>query len=172
MTMTLDADSALEAVGLDAEMRFDAAVVRPLQPVRDHCALDARLAATHGLGTQVHTDNVLLVSIYVTGVPAILPELGNGPVVSCDFGIAPAAAGGPTTLILQAVALTDRQAHPLTATVHDGTFIVLAPSPTPTDIAPSPSPTSGWTAPPSPRPSRRWNAPTTAIAMGGSPSPS
>lgn len=148
VTTTLDADSVLEAVGLDAEIRFDAAVVRPLQPVRDHCALDTRLAATHGLGAQLLTDNVLLVSIYVTGVPAILSELGNGPIVSCDFGINTTAAGGPTTLILQAVALTDRQAHPLTATVHDGTIIVVDRSPTPTEVAPSPSPTSAWTAPP------------------------
>jgi hypothetical protein len=148
MTMALDADSALEAVGLDAEIRFDAAVTHPLQPLHDHCTLDARLAATHGLGTQLLADDVLLVSIYVTGVPAILPALGNGPMVSCDFGIAPTATGGPTTLILQAVALTDGEALPLTASVHNGTIIVLAPSPTPTDIAPSPSPTSAWTAPP------------------------
>jgi hypothetical protein len=146
LTATLDADSALKAVGLDAEIRFDAAVVHPLQPLHDHCALDARLAATHGLGTQLLADDVLLVSIYVTGVPAILPALGNGPMVSCDFGIAPTAAGGVTTLILQAVALTDTQAHPLTATAHDGAIIVLDPSPTPTEVAPSPSPTSAWTA--------------------------
>lgn len=148
LTVTLDADSALQAVGLDAEIRFDAAVVHPLQTRHHHCALDARLAATHGLSTQLLADDVLVVSIYVTGVPAILPAFGNGPMVSCDFGIAPTAAGGVTTLILQAVALTDMQAHPLTATVHDGAFTVLDPSPTPTDVAPSPAPTSAWTAPP------------------------
>lgn len=111
-------------------------------PVAESCAVDARIAGTHGVAGRLLQPNVLNLEVFVAGTPNPLPPLGNGPLVSCDFQIKAGVPAGTVALEIASPFLGDDQGQQIPVRIRDGSVRVIDSFPTQTPTATStPQPT-------------------------------
>jgi hypothetical protein len=96
MHIGLSGDAAGAAVTADLDIAFPADLLRFLLPVRDHCVLAPRLTETHQVGGMQAEDGVLTLAIFSRDLE--IAPLGDGPLVSCEVEILPAADRSPAPL--------------------------------------------------------------------------
>ncbi|MEO8602503.1 MAG: MYXO-CTERM sorting domain-containing protein [bacterium] len=129
------------AVSADIAMHF---ADPPLATNPAACTLAARLAATHRLTASSPLSGELLLAIAPLTEPA---SLGDGPLVTCDFGIALGTPAGTTALSLEDVEVRDAGGTAVPIDLADGFITILPSGPTPTvTITPTVSATPTLTA--------------------------
>jgi MYXO-CTERM domain-containing protein len=142
--IALSGDEAGLAASADVAVHF---ADPPLASDPTACGLAARLATTHRLTTSSLAGELLLAIAPLTEAAA----LGDGPLASCDFGIALGTPAGTVALTLADVELRDADGQPLAAESADGFVTILPSGPTPTASAtPSLTATATHTAVPPP----------------------
>jgi hypothetical protein len=137
-----------EAVSAAVDVLFDGDV---LALEFADCAIDPRLEDSHQLGGRVTGDDPdrrLVIDVFVQGTPKVLPPLGDGALVTCDFGIQAGVPTGTTTLELVDPLVADDQGTRIDTDVVDGQIVIgVAPTATPTPTnTPQSSVTSTATA--------------------------
>jgi hypothetical protein len=133
----------------------DVAVHYPDPPLRTEpsvCALAERLSETHSLTANVPLAGELLLAIAPLQAPL---ALGEGPLATCDFGIALGAPAGTAALTLADLELRDADGGLIPAEAIDGGIFIEPSGPTATaTITPTASitPTATNTLPPTDTP--------------------
>jgi hypothetical protein len=170
-TLSLSASQG-EAVSAAVDVLFDGDLLN-LQ--FSNCAIASRISSTHQLGgrvTGVAPDKRLVIDVFVQGTPEVLPPLGDGNLVTCQFGILPGVPTGTTTLELTDPLVADNQGRPINGVqlVNGVIVIVTAPTATPTPTnTPSHPPTATATNTPPPTATATATATPTNTGVGGTP---
>lgn len=150
--VTLNVENSDGAVSGGADLMFDPEVVGV---EFDDCAIDERLDSTHTLAGRVDGGNTLILEVIVSGTPEVPPPLGDGVLVSCDFGILPGVAAGTTAIQVLNPLLGDAQGQPIEGVQTEDGFITIQEAeftPTATPVEPTATPTGGPTDTPTDTP--------------------
>lgn len=135
---TLSISNSLdEAVSAAVDVGFDGDV---LDLQFSDCAIASRLEDTHQLGGRVTGDTPdrrLVLDVFVQGTPEVLPPLGDGDLVTCQFSILPGVPTGSTSLVLADPLVGDDQGMPIEPVQLVDGVIVIGEAPTPTPTATS-----------------------------------
>jgi hypothetical protein len=133
VTVALANDVANAAASADVDIVFPADQLTFSPPVAVNCTVASRLATTHQVGGHIEGDNTIILSIFVSDSPVVIPHLGNGPLAICGLRIKPGVPAGTAALVIDNPGLFDDQGNPLQVTTKDG-FVTIqqAVSPTPT----------------------------------------
>lgn len=133
VTVALANDVANAAASADVDIVFPADQLTFSPPVAVNCTVASRLATTHQVGGHIEGDNTIILSIFVSDSPVVIPHLGNGPLAICGLRIKPGVPAGTAALVIDNPGLFDDQGNPLQVTTKDGFVTIQEPvSPTPT----------------------------------------
>ena len=115
--VALSGDSG-EAVTADLDIAFPDDLVAFVLPIKDHCVLAPRLAATHQVAGTLVSDGLVQVAILDPAAP--LAPLGDGLLVTCELEILASADRSPALLAADFASLGDARGQLLDVDAADG----------------------------------------------------
>lgn len=124
VTVALADDVGDVAASADVDLVFPPDQLTFSPPVVANCEIDPRLADTHEVGGRLDGDDTIILSIFVSGTPPVIPHLGNGPLASCNFMINAGVPAGTAALAITDPGLFDDEGNPLDVTTRDG-FVTI-----------------------------------------------
>lgn len=122
VSISLSGDAAGTAVTADLDIAFPPDLVRFALPVKERCVLDPRLTGSHQVAGTLVRDGLLQVAILDPRSP--LDPLGDGPLLTCELEILPAADRSPALLSADFASLGDASGKLLDVDAVGGTVII------------------------------------------------
>ncbi|MGE0518052.1 MAG: cohesin domain-containing protein [Candidatus Binatia bacterium] len=131
VTLSLQGDPENQATSADADISYPDDVLDISNPIAEVCQIDPRIADTHLVAGQVVEPGVLRVAVAVSGSPVELPALGDGDLVTCEFGILPGVPTGTAAVEFQFHQLF-AGLDPIDSGAQNGSVSIVESFPTPT----------------------------------------
>lgn len=128
LSLADDIDNVAVSAGIDLVFPIERLTFEP--PVTTNCAVDPRIADTHGIAGRLLNPGVLNLEIFALVTPPPPPPLGNGVLATCDFRINDFSPLGPAALEIESPFLGNDVGMQIPARIRNGSVEVLAELPT------------------------------------------